>query len=126
MAVEAYGVKLGVRVNHPVALEHIPSYLPPQWQLAQSSEVDHLCSMIWGGTPTRRGVRRYHILYSGPGRVARTLQADEMLQELASTLDFGVAVRSAEKVFVHAGVVGWKDQAILIPGRTHSGKTTLV
>jgi hypothetical protein len=27
---------------------------------------------------------------------------------------------------VHAGVVGWKDRAILIPGLSHSGKSTLV
>jgi hypothetical protein len=29
-------------------------------------------------------------------------------------------------VFVHAGVVGWRGKAILIPGRSHTGKTTLV
>ncbi len=126
IAIEAFGVKLGIRVNTPDALAHIPAYLPPEWQPTASSEVDHLCSMIWGGSPTRRGVRRYHLLYSGPGRVARTMQANEMLEELASALDFRVAVLSPEKVFVHAGVVAWNNRAILIPGRTHSGKTTLV
>jgi len=30
------------------------------------------------------------------------------------------------RVFVHAGVVGWKGQAIVIPGRSYSGKSTLV
>ncbi len=126
IAVEAFGVKLGIRVTHPDALECLRAYLPPQWKLSPSLEVDHLCSMIWAGTPTRRGVRHYHILYSGPGRVSRTMQADGMLQELSSTLDFQVALRSPDWVFVHAGVVAWKDRAILIPGRTHSGKTTLV
>jgi hypothetical protein len=29
-------------------------------------------------------------------------------------------------LFVHAGVVGWQGGAILIPGRTHSGKSSLV
>lgn len=29
-------------------------------------------------------------------------------------------------MFVHAGVVGWRGQAVLIPGRSFSGKTTLV
>ena len=29
-------------------------------------------------------------------------------------------------MFVHAGAVSWKDQAIVIPGESHSGKTTLV
>lgn len=31
-----------------------------------------------------------------------------------------------EHVFVHAGVVGWKGKAIVIPGRSFQGKTTLV
>ena len=30
------------------------------------------------------------------------------------------------RVFVHAGVVGWKDRAILIPGKSFVGKTSLV
>jgi hypothetical protein len=29
-------------------------------------------------------------------------------------------------VFVHAGVVGWRGRAILLPGRSRAGKTTLV
>ncbi|HVS20619.1 MAG TPA: hypothetical protein VHD88_02160, partial [Pyrinomonadaceae bacterium] len=37
-----------------------------------------------------------------------------------------VAEYAPRRVFVHAGVVGWKDRAILIPGLSHSGKTTLV
>jgi len=32
---------------------------------------------------------------------------------------------SPRRVFVHAGVVGWRGQAILIPGRSFSGKSTL-
>jgi hypothetical protein len=30
------------------------------------------------------------------------------------------------RVFVHAGVVGWQGKAIIIPGRSMSGKTSLV
>src|SRR5262249_38753244 len=36
-----------------------------------------------------------------------------------------VAERSPRRVFVHAGVVGWRGRAIVIPGRSFSGKTTL-
>lgn len=37
-----------------------------------------------------------------------------------------LVAQSEQRVFVHAGVVGWKGQAIVIPGRSHSGKTQLV
>ncbi len=36
------------------------------------------------------------------------------------------ACRARDCLFVHAGVVGWRGCAILIPGRTMAGKTTLV
>lgn len=126
MAVEAFGVKLGIRVNTPEALALLPAYLPPQWREVDSLEVDHLCSMILGGTSTRKGVRRYHILYSGSARITRTMDTEEMLLELASRLDFQVALRSPDRVFVHAGVVGVDGQALVLPGRSRSGKSTLV
>ncbi len=126
MAIEAFGVKLGIRVNTPEALDTLPDYLPPQWQVAASSEVDHLCSVIWGGASTRKGVRRYNILYNGSTRIARTMDTEEMLLELASRLDFQVALRSPTRLFVHAGVVAVDDQALVIPGRSRSGKSTLV
>jgi hypothetical protein len=37
-----------------------------------------------------------------------------------------MAELSRRKLFVHAGVVAWKDWAILLPGRTLAGKTHLV
>jgi hypothetical protein len=37
-----------------------------------------------------------------------------------------IATQSPSHVFVHAGVVGWNGQAVLIPGRSYSGKSTLV
>jgi hypothetical protein len=37
-----------------------------------------------------------------------------------------LAERSPRKIFLRAGVVGWRDRAIVIPGVPHSGKSTLV
>jgi hypothetical protein len=37
-----------------------------------------------------------------------------------------VATEARRRVFVHAGVVGWRGQGILLPGRSFHGKTTLV
>ena len=36
------------------------------------------------------------------------------------------AYRAQDCLFVHAGVVGWQGRGILIPGRSLTGKTTLV
>jgi hypothetical protein len=37
-----------------------------------------------------------------------------------------VAEHAPDFVFVHAGVVAWKDRALLLPGVSHAGKSTLV
>ncbi len=45
---------------------------------------------------------------------------------LESALRLKVAEAAPEQIFVHAGVVAWRGRAILVPGRSRSGKTTLV
>lgn len=51
------------------------------------------------------------------------------IETLAYTMErkiqLEVATHAPEAVFVHAGVVRWQDQAVVIPGRTYSGKSTL-
>ena len=45
---------------------------------------------------------------------------------LNSMIRAHVAGRTKSWVFIHAGVVEWKGRAIIIPGQSHQGKTTLV
>lgn len=47
-------------------------------------------------------------------------------RHLNSMIRAHVAGKSKNWVFVHAGVVEWKGKAIIIPGQSHQGKTTLV
>lgn len=48
------------------------------------------------------------------------------MEKFESDLQLYVAERAPRRIFVHAGVVGWKGRAVVIPGRSLSGKTTLV
>jgi hypothetical protein len=50
----------------------------------------------------------------------------ELLERFGSIVSLHVAEASLKRTFVHAGVVGWGRSAILIPGRSFSGKTSLV
>src|SRR5690606_18912213 len=43
-----------------------------------------------------------------------------------SYLRIKIAEYARNVVFVHAGVAAWKGKAIVIPGNSYSGKTTLV
>jgi hypothetical protein len=49
-----------------------------------------------------------------------------MLDQLRSELMLHVAEWAPQRVFVHAGVVGWQGRALVLPGTSFAGKTTLV
>jgi hypothetical protein len=49
-----------------------------------------------------------------------------VLDRLRQYLMVHVANHAPDRVFVHAGVVGWRGYAILLPGPSFAGKTTLV
>ena len=122
LAFEAYGMRIGVRVNRSDALDRLPERLPPGWKPASSPVVDRLFS--WWVGQERGSFRSYHLVYAGPVRRARTMSLDEALETLESDLRHTVAAFSRDRVFVHAGEVGWQGGGILVPGRTFSGKTS--
>jgi hypothetical protein len=122
----AYGLRLGVRTNAVEFLPRLEAAIPPSWPRTIGPEVDWLYSVTVGGAGTRPGVRRYSLLYRGIVRLARTMDADELLDAFDADLRLTVAEFAHRRVFVHAGVVGWNGQAVVLPGRTHTGKSTLV
>jgi hypothetical protein len=107
-------------------LELVQDYFPPGWKSVSSPVVERLYSLILGGAAKREGVRRFNLLYADIARLARTSNLDEALDAFQSDLHLHVATAARQRVFVHAGVVGWKGQALLLPGRSYTGKTTLI
>jgi hypothetical protein len=122
----ALGVRVGVRVNDPAALERLLGHLPPGWKPSPSPVVERLYSVVMGGGNIGSRVRRFSLLYADRNELVRTLQPDEVFEVLESDLQLHIAQAAQRRLFVHAGVVGWRGRAILIPGRSCSGKTTLV
>ena len=126
MSFTAYGVRVGVRVNEPAIIRDVIARFPPGSKPASFRVVDHLYSIIFGEAKTDSKVRRLSLAYWNILRISRSRKFAEMLDAFESHLQLTVAEHARRRVFVHAGVVGWKDRAILIPGLSHSGKTTLV
>jgi hypothetical protein len=122
----SYGLRIGVRVNEPALMARIVSLLPPGWKRSRSAVVDRLYSVRSAGPVRGANVRRFNLLYEGPARLARTTVLDELWEVLESDLQYYVAERARRRVFVHAGVVGWRGRAIILPGLSMSGKSTLV
>src|SRR6266516_2911480 len=125
-SLKSYGVKIGIRVNDPEWLDRVWPHLPYECQVAPLPIVDRLYSFIIGEQGARAKVRRINMPYGNHVRLARSRDVDEVFERLESDLRLFVAEVARHRVFVHAGVVGWKGRAIVIPGRSFSGKSTLV
>jgi len=119
-----YGLRIGIRVTDPAVLHLVEERLPPGWEPGCSPFPDFLFSLKLGGAVNAR-LRQYHLLYSGAKRVARTMSLDEVLDSLEGEVQLSVAEWARNRVFIHAGVVGWGGKAILIPGRSFTGKSSL-
>jgi len=126
LSFNAYGVRVGVRVNDSAILADLIARLPPGSRPASFAVVDHLYSIIGSRATSGSKVRRLSLGYWNLLRFARAREFDGMLDAFESHVQLTVAEYAPRRVFVHAGVVGWKDRAILIPGLSYSGKTTLV
>jgi hypothetical protein len=83
-------------------------------------------SLIVGGGDPGAKVRRFHVAYSDALRLARERELEPVLSALETDIRQQVSAMAPRRVFVHAGAVGWRGRAIVIPGRSFTGKSTLV
>ena len=125
-AVTGYGVRVGVRVNDAALIQQLRSRLPPGAKISPMGTVDRMLSVIQAPPSERRGVKNYHLVYADHVVVGRSHRLAAVLDNYDTHLRVAMAELSRRKLFVHAGVVAWKDRAILLPGRTLAGKTHLV
>ena len=122
----SYGVKIGLRASKPGFVESVVGLLPAGWKVSDDPLVHALYSFVVGRSEPRRNVQLLNLVYANSRRVARERELKAALDVFEADLRLCVAYKARRRVFVHAGVVGWKGKAIVIPGRTFSGKTTLV
>src|SRR4051812_44391381 len=116
---EAFGVPISVEVGSAELLSRVRAILPPGGRPCDSVPQDHRF-----GLSSRDGVS-YRVVSPGES-LAGSSDLDVALGVLDSQLRSFIAMAAPDHVFVHAGVVAVDDRAIVIPGPTFSGKTTLV
>src|SRR5262249_9670280 len=70
---------------------------------------------------------RYRLLvYVNGALLTRHSTLPEGLRAFGADVQLYVAEMAPERVFVHAGVVGYRGRGILLPGRSFAGKSMLV
>ena len=126
LTLSTFGVRAGVRVNVLGVLPRVLPLLPPGWKKSHRVIVERLYSLVVAQGCERAGVRRLHLLYADSTRIARDAALNRVLATLETDLHRYTAEATSDMTFLHAGVVGWQGSAIMFPGRSLSGKTTLV
>jgi hypothetical protein len=128
----AYGVRIVLRVDSRSLLDTLDQdpagiHLPFGWRAVEDHEPGASVSVRYellsgasgGAGPSYR-------VYAGTKLVADERRLTDAGRALAAHAELLVAERAPDHLFVHAGVVGWEGRAIVMPGASFAGKTTLV
>jgi hypothetical protein len=126
MSFISYGVRFGLRVNDKALLKFLIARLPPGARPSPVRNVNHLYSVTGFPQGSNGRVRRFNLGYWNLTQFARTRSFADLLDQFESHLQLTVGEYAPRRIFVHAGVVAWKEKAIVIPGSSFSGKSTLV
>ncbi len=136
--VEAYGARLALSSSDSEILARVLAGLPPGWERCRTDRGPD--SVAWRIAVSRQGAGymvREEMLAGGAGDASSEDWPPDEFATSCADLDLAkdvvrkqirrhVAYHARGRVFVHAGVVAHRGRAIVIPGRSFSGKSTLV
>jgi hypothetical protein len=120
LTIDAYGFRVALRASRPSALDALRRAIPPGARQSDDWDADARYSVVLAHD------RYPHRLYEGERCVTWSSDERTVFASLQSRLHLTVALGARTSLFVHAGVVGWNDGAILVPGRSHAGKSSLI
>src|SRR5579875_585476 len=120
LTLRAYGRTVAV-TGPAAALADIRAQLPPTYRPVADAATDRhwLLHRPDGRWQARVADEPDYLIAADPELAAAT-------HRLLSDLELWVAEHARRLVFVHAGCVAVGDRAVLVPGRSMSGKTSLV
>jgi hypothetical protein len=121
LAFSSFGVRVGIRAT-PELLQNIPTSLIPGSRIVDPVGLD--ASFLFQEAVYGNHVR--YELYDQSQCLGSATDFREAVRLIEMHVQEAIAMQSPSHVFVHAGVVGWNGQAVLIPGRSYCGKSTLV
>jgi hypothetical protein len=119
IAFEAYGVKLEARGTSEEIIERLRPLLPPLWKEIPSSDEVRRFGLIEDENGT-------HSVYNQTTQVNTGSPLELALVMLENQMRSWIAMTAPGLTFVHAGVVAHEERAIVLPGDSFAGKTTLV
>lgn len=123
-ALETYGVRVGVRCDRADVLQDVRNGLLSVLPEGKYREIPY--SMSRERFIIGKNKEHEYVFYRGRRKISATGNRLHFLRYLESMVRITIAEKAKDVVFVHAGVIAWNGVAIVIPARSHAGKTTLV
>src|SRR4029453_15697947 len=108
----------------PRLAESVADHLPPGSKCAEFFDTDRVYSLVV--EEEDRAGKQKNFVYVNDALLARCFTLHAGLQAFEADVQIYVAEMAPERVFVHAGVVGYQGRGILLPGRSFAGKSILV
>ncbi len=118
----AYGVRIGLAIS-PDLVPYIPSPLIPGGQ--EEAPEPPFAFFRFEHAPLADGRSAFQVAENG-SVIFLSSDIKTAARVLESRVHQYVAASTETAVFVHAGVIAWDGRAVVIPGPSHSGKSTLV
>jgi hypothetical protein len=119
VAFEAFGIRLGVTADPAELLRDILRLLPPGSRRCVPADVTESFGIHADEDGTYRFTRE-------DSPVMDAVDLELALLMLDNQLRMTVGLHAPRRIFVHAGAVAHNGRAIVIPGLSMAGKTTLV
>ncbi len=121
---QKYEVKIEIQAAEVGHLSKIYAGLekvfPKGLEPARAPEIEHRCAVVSAADGSSLE------FYMNGEKLFDSPSPELFFNMVESRIRMTIAGFAVGKVFLHAGVVGWKGKAIIIPARSFSGKTTLV
>jgi len=126
LAFSCYGAQLRiVDVADTGLCGQLAQMLPPSITPCDTVTPD-ACFVIDRVEPRRDDGRATYRVVRGGRVLLRARRTERVVERLRREVDEAVALFSRCGLFVHAGVVGWRGRAVVVPGRSMSGKSHLI
>jgi hypothetical protein len=125
LALTSFGVPFDLSSNQAELIQDAFAYLPLECQPSVSFSAGTHYSLVYRRDSSASQKTPYQI-YRNRRLIFRCSDRRDLLERFGSFISLHVAEASPRRTFVHAGVVCWGITAVLIPGRSLWGKTTLV
>jgi hypothetical protein len=120
--IQVYGLKICIKTNNKTVFgelkREIVKLIPVKFEIISPQISDHILYI-------KSVEKKMYELYKNGENMGR-MDKSRVMDTFNDWLRLTIAEFAVSKVFLHAGVVGWKGKAIVIPANSFKGKTTLI